>query len=90
MVEETQFDKLPQENEEIIQSASDTKASDLTRAGPSGLNRSPPSHRRSTRSSTTIPDESSVLVAEKSSEENTRLAESFTALRNALQDEQKP
>ena len=87
LVEETQFDKLPQENEEVIQqSASDSTTS---RAGTSGLSRSPPSRsppgrRRSTRSSSVLPDEN---TTERSSEEDTRLAESFTALRNALQDD---
>merc|ERR1719204_1863727 len=82
LVEETQFDKLPQENEEVIQqSASDSTTG---RAGPSGLSRSPPSRRRSTRSSSVLPDEN---TTERSSEEDTRLAESFTALRNALQDD---
>ena len=75
LVEETQFDKLPQENDEVIQS---------------GLGRSPPSHsppgrRRSTRSSSILPDES---TTERSSQEDTRIAESFTALRNALQDDE--
>ena len=63
LVEETQFDKLPQENDEVIQ---------------------PPGRRRSTRSSSVLPDEN---TTERSSEEDTRLAESFTALRNALQDD---
>ena len=92
LVEETQFDKLPQENEELIQqSASDSTTG---RAGTSGLSRSPPSRsppsrsppgrRRSTRSSSVLPDEN---TTERSSEEDTRLAESFTALRNALQDD---
>ena len=87
LVEETQFDKLPQENEEVIQSASDSTTG---RAGTSGLSRSPPSHsppgrRRSTRSSSILPDES---TTERSSQEDTRIAESFTALRNALQDDE--
>ena len=87
LVEETQFDKLPQENEELIQqSASDSTTG---RAGTSGLSRSPPSRsppgrRHSTRSSSVLPDEN---TTERSSEEDTRLAESFTALRNALQDD---
>ena len=84
LVEETQFDKLPNENEEVIQSASDSNA------GPSGLGRSPSNptqsnRRHSTRSSSIIPEGSSV-PAERSSEEDNRLAESFTALKNALQD----
>jgi len=92
LVEETQFDKLPQENEEVIQqSASDSTTGG---AGTSGMSRSPPSRsppsrsppgrRRSTRSSSVLPDEN---TTERSSEEDTRLAESFTALRNALQDD---
>ena len=85
LVEETQFDKLPQENDEVIASDSTTG-----RAGTSGLSRSPPSHsppgrRRSTRSSSILPDES---TTERSSQEDTRIAESFTALRNALQDDE--
>ena len=83
LVEETQFDKLPNEYEEVIQSASDSKA------GPSGLTRSPPNPSppsRRGRSNSIIPGESSVLQAERSSEEDARLTESFTALRNALQD----
>jgi len=84
LVEETQFDKLPQENEEVIQCASESKA------GTSGLNRSPPSRsppgrRRSTRSSSVLPDEN---TGERSSEEDTSLAVSFTALRNALREDQ--
>jgi len=85
LVEETQFAKLPQENEELIQSSSES------RAGTSGLNRSPPNRsppvrRRSTRSSSELPGEN---TGERSSEEDTSLAESFTALANALLDEKK-
>jgi len=81
LVEETQFAKLPQENEEVIQCASEG------RAGTSGLNRSPssrspPGGRRSTRSSSVLPDETT-----GSSEEDISLVASFTALRNALQDD---
>ena len=85
LVEETQFAKLPQENEELIQSSSES------RAGTSGLNRSPPNRsppgrRRSTRSSSVLPGEN---TGGRSSEEDTSLAESFTALANALLDEKK-
>ena len=83
LVEETQFAKLPQENEELIQSSSES------RAGTSGLNRSPPNRsppvrRRSTQSSSVLPGEN---TGERSSEEDTSLAESFTALANALLEE---
>ena len=96
IVEETQFDKLPNENDELIQSASDSTA------GPSGLrrqsspgNRSPPSRspplrRRSTQSSSRLPDDTSTaLRTERQSPEDTRLADSFTALRNALRDDKE-
>ena len=96
LVEETQFDKLPNENEELIQSASDSIA------GPSGLhrqsspgNRSPPSRspplrRRSTQSSSRLPgDTSTALRTGRPSQEDTKLAESFTALRNALRDDKE-
>jgi len=86
LVEETQFAKLPQENEEVIQCVSEG------RAGTSGLNRSPssrspPGSRRSTRSSSVLPDET---TGERSSEEDISLVASFTALRNALQDDKSP
>ena len=63
-------------------------ASDIV-AGTSGLNRSPPTRsptgrRRSTQSSSVLPDEN---TGERSSEEDTSLAVSFTALRNALRED---
>ena len=70
-------------------------------AGPSGLhrqpstgNRSPPSRRRSTQSSSRLPDDTSTALRSEDirrpSQEDITLAESFTALRNALRDDKSP
>ena len=86
LVEETQFAKLPQENEEVIQCASEGRAG-TSRLNRSPSTRSPPGGRRSTRSSSVLPDET---TGERSSEEDIGLVASFTALRNALQDDKSP
>jgi len=78
LVEETQFDQLPNEYEPVIQSSVD-----IMKPGTSGLQSS-----SRNRGSVTISSQNVSNVTKTRSDEDS-LAESFTALKNALRDNKK-
>merc|ERR1711917_87350 len=78
LVEETQFDQLPNEYEPVIQSSVD-----IMKPGTSGLQSS-----SRNRGSVTISSQNVSNVTKTRSDEDS-LAESFTALKNALRDDKK-
>merc|ERR1719312_64817 len=80
LVEETEFDQLPNEYEPVIQSSVD-----IMKPGISGI-QSTAGQRN--RGSVTISSQNISKITKKRSDED-RLAESFTALKNALQDDKK-
>merc|ERR1719447_1412045 len=80
LVEETQFDQLPNEYEPVIQSSLD-----IMKPGTSGLQSNAGSRNKG---SVTISSQDVSNITKKRSDED-RLAESFTALKKALKDDKK-